>query len=91
MRFHQLLRRLALLSVLGAPALRSQHLLVPMDDDQRNHLKAYGLTYSALQRTERAEWLLNYRGGSFLLLDTPATRRRAGLDGVTVTPLSEAL
>ena len=73
-----------------APALSAQHLLVPMDDDQRNHLKAYGLTYSALQRTEKAEWLLNYRGGAFLLLDTPATRRRAALDGVSVRPLDDA-
>ena len=73
-----------------APTLSAQHLLVPMDDDQRNHLKAYGLTYSALQRTEKAEWLLNYRGGAFLLLDTPATRRRAALDGVSVRPLDDA-
>ena len=81
--------RAALAAILSAGVLPAQHLLVPMDDAQHNHLKAYGLAYSVLQRTEKAEWLLNYRGGSFLLLDTPASRRRAGLDGVTVTALDD--
>ncbi|HWG53850.1 MAG TPA: hypothetical protein VN677_11205 [Gemmatimonadaceae bacterium] len=69
---------------------RAQHLLVPMDDDQSNHLKAYGLTYNALKDGARGEWLLNYRGGSFLLPDTPEIRRRAGLDGVSVQPVDDA-
>ena len=73
-------------AVRGAAA---QHLLVPMDDEQRNHLKAYGLTYAALQRGEKGEWLLNYRGGAFLLSDSPASRRRAALDGITVRPLDD--
>ena len=76
--------------LLSTASVRAQHLLVPMDDAQRNHLKAYGLAYSVLLRTEKAEWLLNYRGGSFLLLDTPPSRRRAGLDGVSVTALDDA-
>jgi hypothetical protein len=50
---------------------QSARLLVPMDDTQQDHLKAYGLTYNALQLGLRGEWLLNYRGGSFLLPDTP--------------------
>jgi hypothetical protein len=73
---------------LAAPrSTAAQHLLVPMDDEQQNHLKAYGLTYNALKDGARGEWLLNYRGGSFLLPDTPELRRRAGLDGITVIPL----
>ena len=71
-------------------AARAQHLLVPMDDDQTNHLKAYGLTYNALKDGAKAEWLLNYRGGSFLLPDTPELRRRAALDGITVQPVDDA-
>ena len=55
------------LTVLLASPVSAQWLLVPMDRDQDNHLKAYGLTYWALEREEKAEWLLNYRGGSFLL------------------------
>ena len=61
----------------------AQRLLVPMDDAQQNHLKAYGVTYSAIKAGTTAEWLLNYRGGSFLLGDTPELRRQAGLAGVT--------
>ncbi|MBI3082716.1 MAG: asparagine synthetase B, partial [Gemmatimonadetes bacterium] len=60
-----------------------------MDDAQSNHLKAYGVTYRALQRGGRAEWLLNYRGGSFLLPADTATERDAALTGVTVEPASD--
>jgi hypothetical protein len=87
----RLLRCIAVvLMVLLPAAARAQHLLVPMDDDQSNHLKAYGLTYNALKDGARGEWLLNYRGGSFLLPDTPEIRRRAGLDGVSVQPVDDA-
>jgi hypothetical protein len=68
---------------LAGSRLCAQQLLVPMDDQQQNHLKAYGLTFSALKAGMKAEWLLNYRGGSFLLPDTPELRRRAGLDGIS--------
>src|SRR5687768_11596896 len=60
-----------------------------MDDAQSDHLKAYGVTYSAIKDGINAEWLLNYRGGSFLLPDLPEMRRRAALAGVTVEPLTD--
>jgi len=86
----RLLRGIALVLMMLLPAgARAQHLLVPMDDDQSNHLKAYGLTYNALKDGAKGEWLLNYRGGSFLLPDTPEIRRRAGLDGVSVQPVDD--
>lgn len=68
----------------------AQHLLVPMDDGQANHLKAYGVTFATLRLGLTGEWLLNYRGGSFLLPDDPRVRRRAALDGVSVEPLDAA-
>jgi len=74
---------LAFVLVAAPAALRAQHLLVPMDDAQTNHLKAYGVTFSAITDGVRAEWLLNYRGGSFLLPDLPALRRTAMLAGVS--------
>ncbi len=43
------------------------YLLIPMDNAQKNHLKAYGLTYWVLQNDVEVQWLLNYRGGSFLI------------------------
>ncbi len=43
----------------------ASYLLIPMDDTQKEHLKAYGLTYWVLANGGKADWLLNYRGGSF--------------------------
>ena len=68
----------------------AQSLLVPMDRIQENHLKAYGLTYWALEQYGEAEWLLNYRGGSFLLPDMEGLRRQAALRGVTTESVSGA-
>ena len=47
--------------------VRASYLLVPMDEVQKNHLKAYGIAYWALQRDVEVTWLLNYRGGSFMM------------------------
>jgi hypothetical protein len=81
---------LAVAAALLAAPVRAQHLLVPMDDAQQNHLKAYGLTYNALRDGAKGEWFLNFRGGSFLLPDRPEIRRRAALDGIVVEPLTDA-
>lgn len=72
-----------------SPTLAS-HLLIPMDQSQFNHLKAYGVTYHALENGSKAEWLLNYRGGSFLLEDTDALRREAARRGVLFENVSVA-
>jgi hypothetical protein len=79
----------ALAVSLFAVQLHAQNLLIPMDDKQENHLKAYGLTFAALKAGIRCEWLLNYRGGSFLIPDGEEIRKRAGLDGVTFEQVSE--
>lgn len=46
--------------------VRAQDLLIPMDEAQSEHLRAYGVVYRALDRGIEVDWLLNYRGGSFL-------------------------
>jgi hypothetical protein len=74
----------------AALPLRAQHLLVPMDGAQTDHLKAYGLTYWVLDQRLTAEWLLNYRAGSFLLPDRPEVRREASLRGVAIEPLTSS-
>ena len=89
------LTRLAATAVLGflAAAPRPAHaqrLLVPMDEAQENHLRAYGLAYWTIEQGESAEWLLNYRDGSFLLPDQRRVVEQAALLGVTVQPLSGA-
>ncbi len=82
---------LAAAGVVSGPSVRRSvgpsrpqgaQLLVPMDDGQGNHLKAYGIAFRAIERGGRCEWLLNYRGGSFLLPDTELVRRAAALAGV---------
>ena len=81
---------IVLAALAGAPALaHAQRLLIPMDDGQSNHLKAYGLTYNAVKAGMQAEWLLNYRGGAFLLPDAAELRRRAGLDGIAIETVSD--
>ena len=43
-----------------------QKIMIPMDQAQNDHLKAYGIAYYSLTKSINVEWLLNYRGGSFL-------------------------
>ncbi len=89
----RLLAALTLALWMGAavPA-RAQYTLIPMDELQRDHLKAYGLTYWALQapREFTAEWLLNYRGGAFLVHESGQTVRQADLTGVSYEVVSSA-
>lgn len=75
--------------VIAQPAA-AQHVLIPMDDSQTNHLKAYGVAFGALVDGVRSEWLLNYRGGSFLIPDSPAIRRAAALAGVSFDAVNDA-
>jgi len=90
-RFVCLLLGVVLLAAPRAAELdQAPYLLVPMDASQANHLRAYGLTFWVLERDLTAEWLLNYRGGSFLLPDSDAVRREAALRGVSTQPLDAA-
>ncbi|MCX7764703.1 MAG: asparagine synthetase B [Bacteroidia bacterium] len=50
--------------------LYAQYILIPMDETQTQHLRAYGLVYALLTRGVPVDWLLNYRGGSFAFLET---------------------
>jgi len=83
------LATLSPLSRLTLASAAAPWLLVPMDDAQADHLKAYGLTFRLLERGGRAEWFLNYRNGSFLLPADAATARDAALAGVTTEPLED--
>ncbi len=47
--------------------VRATHLIIPMDEVQKNHLKSYGIAFYALEKKLEVDWLLNYRGGSFAL------------------------
>ncbi|KAF2519672.1 asparagine synthetase B [Flavobacterium salilacus subsp. salilacus] len=70
---------------------KASMILLPMDEtSQVNHLKAYGITYWTLDKNYKASWLLNYRGGSFLLPDTEEIRRECQIRGVSFEILSDA-
>ena len=62
-------------------------LLVPMDVSQPDHMRAYGLVFHALEQGLKVEWLLNYRGGAFVIPDAEAVRFQARLKGVGTEPL----
>jgi len=61
----------------------AQFILIPMDLSQNDHLKAYGIAYGILKQGINVEWLLNYRGGSFLFTDSPTFQETCRLRGVT--------
>ncbi len=77
------------LLMLTTSAFASQ-ILIPMDaETQRNHLKAYGITYWMLDKDVKVQWLLNYRGGSFLLPDSEELRRECKIRGVSFEVISD--
>ncbi|MET0945935.1 MAG: asparagine synthetase B [Flavobacterium sp.] len=70
---------------------RASFILLPMDETtQQNHLKAYGITYWCLTKDYKASWLLNYRGGSFLLPDAEEIRKECQIRGVSFEVLSDS-
>ncbi len=72
-------------------SIKANFILLPMDEtSQKNHLKAYGITYWCLDKKYKASWLLNYRGGSFLLPDAPEIRKECQIRGVSFEILSDA-
>lgn len=70
--------------------VKANFILLPMDEvSQKNHLKAYGITYWALDKQYKASWLLNYRGGSFLLPDAPEIRKECQIRNVSFEVLTD--
>ena len=69
----------------------ASYILIPMDaEGQKNHLKAYGITYWTLERQQKVKWLLNYRGGSFLLPDFDEIRKECQIRGVSFELISDS-
>lgn len=80
---------LAATVALVLPALATK-LLIPMDDSQRDHLKAYGVAYWTLQRDVPVEWLLNYRGGSFMIDHYQVIEQELKVRGVSFQVIADA-
>ncbi len=68
----------------------ASHILIPMDETQKNHLKAYGIAYWELQHQGGTlEWLLNYQGGSFLFLYSKDIEKECNIRGVTYKVIAD--
>ena len=65
-------------------------ILIPMDELQQNHLKAYGIAYHTLENDIPVDWLLNYRGGSFLMKYSKSAETECRVRGVTYEVISDA-
>ncbi|MBA65241.1 MAG: asparagine synthetase B [Candidatus Marinimicrobia bacterium] len=61
----------------------SQKIIIPMDQSQNDHLKAYGIAYLTLKNNINIEWLLNYHGGSFLIDEHQFIKTECKIRGVT--------
>ncbi len=68
----------------------SNYLFIPMDGKQANHLKAYGIAYWILKKDTEVDWLLNYRGGSFMTKYHPAIQNELVIRGVSYEVISDA-
>jgi hypothetical protein len=86
-----IIRRLSFLVILLFLALPAfaQKLLIPMDLTQTDHLKAYGIAWEALNRGLKVEWLLNYRGGSFMMDPAPEIENDCRLRGVLTESVAD--
>ena len=69
----------------------SQKLLIPMDQLQTDHLKAYGVAFWTLKNGEEVDWLLNYRGGSFMLNYNGILERELTIRVVYYEPINTAI
>jgi hypothetical protein len=68
----------------------SNFILIPMDfETQDNHLKAYGISYWLLEKNQKVQWLLNYRGGSFLSPFSEELKRECTIRGVSFEVISD--
>ncbi|MFM2135209.1 MAG: hypothetical protein RL021_609 [Bacteroidota bacterium] len=85
------MKRVILLLILACSVFRSSgaFILIPMDDTQTNHLKAYGLAFKVLQDGLDVQWLLNYRGGSFLIGDNTRIEQECTIRGVSFTLIAD--
>jgi hypothetical protein len=75
---------------LFAAETMAAYILIPMDDSQSNHLKAYGITYWSLQNGVDSWWLLNYQGGSFLLPNHEEIESECVIRGVSYKVIADA-
>ncbi len=77
-----------LMVLVGNQVKSAGHILIPMDHTQSDHLKAYGIAYWVLEHSINVNWLLNYRGGSFLFEAFPKFEDELAIRGVSYEKIS---
>lgn len=81
---------LIIILLLELTSAQASYLLIPMDESQSNHLKAYGIAHWVLENQISAQWLLNYRGGSFLIQYDKAIETECVIRNVSYEILADA-
>lgn len=91
MIFQRFLLFLLVVTGLAVPTVaRANHVLIPMDQAQKEHLKAYGIAYWLLTKQVEVDWLLNYRGGSFACEVATGVENELAVRNVSYQVISEA-
>lgn len=70
-------------------AVNAAYILIPMDNTQKDHLKAYGIAYWTIQRDVEVSWLLNYRGGSFMCKYNKLIENECTIRGVSFEVIAD--
>ena len=82
--------RLVIIGLLFSVGLKASMLLIPMDAKQKNHLKAYGIAFWSLEKENTVDWLLNYRGGSFVISYQKSIEDELIIRGVSYELIADA-
>ncbi|WP_240755203.1 asparagine synthetase B [Pedobacter sp. SYP-B3415] len=69
--------------------VHASSILIFMDGDQKNHLKAYGIAFWTIKRQVPVDWLLNYRGGSFLISYNKTIEDECKIRGVSHSVIAD--
>src|SRR5471030_1916533 len=69
---------------------KAASILIPMDDQQKDHLKSYGIAFWTLKNSQEVDWLLNYRGGSFMMKYDQKLENECKIRGVSYEVLPDA-
>lgn len=79
-----------LLVIFASAFSKAEKLLIPMDESQKDHLKAYGMAFWVLEKDQEVDWLLNYRGGSFMILSHDIFEKQLKIRGVSYSKISDS-
>jgi hypothetical protein len=80
----------SLLILLSSYHIRAAYILIPMDETQKNHLKAYGIAYWVLSNNVPVDWMLNYKGGSFCFKQIAVLEKECIVRGISYEVIADA-